>query len=148
MYLAPKIYFMQRTFKSKIGSWMYVLILFFSFFFFIAIWERYIIWAVIMAVIDIWLISMLLHTEYIVLPDETLLLKSGYAPRYRIKISDIVSVGYSKNARLGYAISFDRLVITWNSGRLRHEQVSPRDKEAFIILLKKINPSIIVEDYK
>ena len=127
---------------------MYVLILFFSFFFFIAIWERYIIWAVIMAVIDILLISMLLHTEYIVLPDETLLLKSGYAPRYRIKISDIVSVGYSKNARLGYAISFDRLVITWNSGRLRHEQVSPRDKEAFIILLKKINPSIIVEDYK
>ena len=139
---------MQRTFKSKIGWWMYILISFFSFFFFISLWERYIVWAVVMAGVDVWLISMLLHTEYIVTSDGRLLIKSGYAPRYRVKIEDIISIGFTHNARLGYAISFDRLRITWNSGRLRREYISPRDKEAFIALLKKLNPSIKVEDCK
>ncbi len=85
----------------------------------------------------------LLRTDYIVYGDGILSVKSGFFPRYRLLIGDIVEVKCIRSNSLAYAMSSDRLqLITPYDSRM----ISPENKEDFIRELRKYNHNVKVTD--
>ncbi|QWU44108.1 PH domain-containing protein [Bacillus sp. NP247] len=80
-------------------------------------------------------------TKYIV-EEEVIFIKSGPIKK-RILIKDIKKISNTKNPLAAYALSFDRLEILY--GSYETELISPKNKEKFILLLKRKNPQIEIK---
>ncbi|MBJ7984811.1 PH domain-containing protein [Bacillus cereus] len=77
-------------------------------------------------------------TKYIV-GEEEITIISGFIKK-RILIRDIKRISDTKNPIAAHALSFDRFEILY--GSYETELISPRNKEEFILLLKRKNPGI------
>ncbi|WP_283750591.1 PH domain-containing protein [Bacillus cereus] len=77
-------------------------------------------------------------TKYIV-GEEEITIRSGFVKK-RILIRDIKRISDTKNPIAAHALSFDRFEILY--GSYETELISPRNKEEFILLLKRKNPGI------
>ncbi|MCZ6939325.1 hypothetical protein EJ131_01650 [Bacillus mycoides] len=80
-------------------------------------------------------------TKYIV-KEEIIIITSGPVKK-RIFIRDIKRISNTKNPIAAHALSFDRLEIVY--GSYETELISPRNKEEFILLLKRKNPGIEIK---
>jgi hypothetical protein len=80
-------------------------------------------------------------TKYIV-KEEVIVIKSGPIKK-RIFIKDIKKIANTKNPLAAHTLSFDRLEIVY--GSYETELISPRNKEEFILLLKRKNPGIEIK---
>ncbi|MGE6548298.1 PH domain-containing protein [Bacillus mycoides] len=80
-------------------------------------------------------------TKYIV-KEEIIIITSGLVKK-RIFIRDIKRISNTKNPIAAHALSFDRLEIVY--GSYETELISPRNKEEFILLLKRKNPGIEIK---
>ncbi|EEK74339.1 MULTISPECIES: PH domain-containing protein [Bacillus cereus group] len=80
-------------------------------------------------------------TKYIV-KEEIIIITSGPVKK-RICIRDIKRISNTKNPIAAHALSFDRLEIVY--GSYETELISPRNKEEFILLLKRKNPGIEIK---
>ncbi|MEX0415770.1 PH domain-containing protein [Bacillus sp. C30] len=80
-------------------------------------------------------------TKYIV-KEEKIIITSGLVKK-RIFIRDIKRISNTKNPIAAHALSFDRLEIVY--GSYETELISPRNKEEFILLLKRKNPGIEIK---
>ncbi|MET7017285.1 PH domain-containing protein [Bacillus mycoides] len=80
-------------------------------------------------------------TKYIV-KEEIIIITSGTVKK-RIFIRDIKRISNTKNPIAAHALSFDRLEIVY--GSYETELISPRNKEEFILLLKRKNPGIEIK---
>lgn len=80
-------------------------------------------------------------TKYIV-KEEIIIITSGPVKK-RIFIRDIKRISNTKNLIAAHALSFDRLEIVY--GSYETELISPRNKEEFILLLKRKNPGIEIK---
>ncbi|WP_242237788.1 PH domain-containing protein [Bacillus cereus group sp. BfR-BA-01316] len=80
-------------------------------------------------------------TKYIV-GEEEITIRSGFVKK-RILIRDIKRISDTKNPIAAHALSFDRLEIVY--GPYETELISPRNKEEFILLLKRKNPGIEIK---
>lgn len=80
-------------------------------------------------------------TKYIV-GEEEITITSGPVKK-RIFIRDIKRISNTKNPIAAHALSFDRLEILY--GSYETELISPRNKEEFILLLKRKNSGIEIK---
>ncbi|QWG43963.1 hypothetical protein EXW31_06500 [Bacillus mycoides] len=80
-------------------------------------------------------------TKYIV-KEEIIMITSGPVKK-RIFIRDIKRISNTKNPIAAHALSFDRFEILY--GSYETELISPRNKEEFILLLKRKNPGIEIK---
>ncbi|EJR03223.1 PH domain-containing protein [Bacillus cereus] len=80
-------------------------------------------------------------TKYIV-GEEEITIISGFIKK-RILIRDIKRISDTKNPIAAHALSFDRFEILY--GSYETELISPRNKEEFILLLKRKNPGIEIK---
>ncbi|MFB5250925.1 PH domain-containing protein [Bacillus cereus] len=80
-------------------------------------------------------------TKYIV-GEEEITIRSGFVKK-RILIRDIKRISDTKNPIAAHALSFDRLEILY--GSYETELISPRNKEEFILLLKRKNSGIEIK---
>ncbi|EOO75560.1 hypothetical protein IIC_02116 [Bacillus cereus VD021] len=80
-------------------------------------------------------------TKYIV-GEETITIRSSFVKKC-IFIRDIKQISSTKNPLAAYALSFDRLEIVY--GSYETELISPRNKEEFILLLKRKKPGIEIK---
>lgn len=80
-------------------------------------------------------------TKYIV-KEEKIIITSGPVKK-RIFIRDIKRISNTKNPIAAHALSVDRLEIVY--GSYETELISPRNKEEFILLLKRKNPGIEIK---
>ena len=130
---------MQRTFKSKIGWWYYLILTYCSECLLLAIWYKEGMGMAALFLADLALIQFMLKTEYVI-TDGTLLLKCWIMPVCRIPVAEITKVEDSHNPLSSYALSLDRLKITYGK---RYSLVSPDNKKDFIAELQKYNSDII-----
>ncbi|TSI03693.1 PH domain-containing protein [Lysinibacillus sp. BW-2-10] len=75
--------------------------------------------------------------------DDVLVIQSGPI-KQKILIKDIKKIKSTKNPLSSFALSIDRLEITYSTG-FGMALVSPKDKEKFASLLKESNPQIEVD---
>lgn len=132
---------MIRTFKSKIDKWYHLLIWVILLLLFYFMWNKQIASALVLLIVGVFLLESLLRTEYIFMEDGYLLVKSGFMPKYRIPIEDIVEVKYIRSTRLAYALSADRLLLVLPYDT---RMVSPENPEDFILQLRKFNHHVQV----
>lgn len=132
---------MQRSFKSKIDKryhflmWGVVLLIFYFF------WHRMAGVGSALLVLLVLMMESLLRTDYMITLDGTLYVKSGFLPRYKLPIADIIEVKYIRSNRIAYALSSDRLLLITPYDR---RMVSPENPEEFIKELRKYNHLIKV----
>lgn len=139
---------MNRTFKTVIGWWYWLLIFVSSFFLIFFFWKHDIILALIMAVLVIYEIEMLIHTQYIITSDGMLKIETGrFVKSFTLQIKNIESV---RNVRSmvfwAPSLSFHRLEIKYTGNNKTVKiQVSPRSKDEFLSKLRKHNGNIKIE---
>lgn len=149
LYLRQKSIFMQRTFKSKTGAFIYILLLLAIIALFYSMWIKSIVLLVVMLIINVLLVPSFIRTEYI-FSNNILHIKSGYLPVIRIDIntiSDIIS--HPENTSLfftnplkRYALSGDQIILCYNENQ--RVAISPSDKDGFIAELIKRNANVKV----
>lgn len=140
---------MQRTFKSKTGTFTYILLLFTTIALFYSMWIKSVILLIIMLVINVLFVPSFIHTEYI-FNNNILYVKSGYLPVIKIKldtISEIISHPkitslFTTNLMKRYALSGDQIILYYKDNR--KIVISPYDKEGFINELIKHNSNVKV----
>ncbi len=101
-----------------------------------------------------WLVSLLIFsqivfiahmfaTTFYIVEDEKLHIKSGLLVNFSLDIHQIKKISETNSLMSGPAASFDRLEITYN--KFDTVLISPKEKGAFIELIKKINPEVEIK---
>lgn len=136
----------MRTFHTKVGWWYWGIIALFSCILFVCFWFHELLLTLLVAIIVIFLIEALIHTQYIVTPDGKLMVEVGrFMKGAEIDVSQIVSIEKSKFPESAPALSLDRLKITYRKKTIKdYILISPQNQEAFIQALLKQNASIKV----
>ena len=138
---------MNRTFQSKVGWWYWIVISVTSFLLFFFFWEHYTVLTIAFALVVIFLIEMLIHTQYVFTEDQILKIESGrFVRSANLEIYRIMSVQKIRSLTvMAPALSFYRLEITYRGYKHTCKiQISPRNDEDFIRYLKKKNPQVKV----
>lgn len=138
---------MQRTFKSKIGFYSYVLLLLLVIALIYSMWVRSVGLLTVMLVLNVLFVPSFIRTEYTFCKG-ALYLKSGYLATIGIEISSISEIGlhpdkislFRSNPLKRYALSGDYLVICY--GDNEKAMISPTDKEGFVREVVKRNPDV------
>lgn len=139
---------MNRTFKTVVGWWYWGLIFVTSVLLLYFFWLHHTILAIILAIVVIYEIEMLIHTQYIITSDEKLIVETGrFVKNFSMNVSQIESVTKVRSMVFWQpSLSFFRLEIKYNGkNKVAKIQISPQNEEAFINKLKKINPDIIIK---
>lgn len=132
---------MRQVYKSKIDIWLLAVV----FVPLIAVllqvlvtftWGLVALIAVIIAVMG----YMFTTTKYII-DNNSLQVNIGFIRYYHIKISNITAVRKTNNPLSAPALSLKRLEVRYGKS-FDYILISPRDRDAFIEDLLKINPSI------
>lgn len=138
---------MNRTFKTVVGWWYWLLIIVTSVLLFYFFWMHDLVLAILMALLTIYEIEMLIHTQYIITSDNKLRIETGrFVKNFELNIQLIESVRKVRSMIFWQpALSFSRLEVVYNGNkRTVKVQISPQNEDAFISKLKKINPNISV----
>ncbi len=139
---------MNRTFQSKVGWWFWAVIGITSFLLFYFFWEHYTALTLFTAVVVIFLIEMLIHTQYVFTGENRLKIETGrFVRKVDLDISRIVKIRRVRSlVVMAPALSFYRLEIEYQGHkRTGKVQISPRNEEEFIRYLLKKNPEVQVE---
>ena len=140
---------MNRTFQSNVGWWFWIVIGITSFLLFYFFWEHYTALTLFTAVVVVFLIEMLIHTQYIFTAENRLKIETGrFVRKVDLEIERIVSIRKVRSLTvMAPALSFYRLEITYKGHkRTGTVQISPRNEEEFVRYLLKKNPSVQVMD--
>ena len=140
---------MNRTFQSKVGWWYWIVIAVTSFLLFFFFWEHYTVLTLTTALVVIFLIEMLIHTQYVFTADQILKVETGrFVRSANLEIYRIESVRKVRSLTvMAPALSFYRLEITYRGYKhTRKIQISPRNEEEFIRYLSKKNPEVKLID--
>ena len=132
---------MIRTFKSRVDKTYHTLMWFVIIMMFYLFWQQHIAAAVTTLIILIFLLESLFNTEYIISTDGYLRAKSGFYPKYDLRIADIQEIRYIRSCSFAYALSCDRIQI---KTPYYTRSISPDNTEVFIKELKRKNPGIVV----
>ena len=136
---------MTRTFQSKVGWWYWIVIAVSSLLLFVFFWEHYTVLTLLMALVVIFLIEMLIHTQYVFIDNQVLKVETGrFVRSVTIDIPQIVSVRKVRSRRImAPALSFARLEIAYKGDKETGKvQISPRNEEEFIRYLFKKNQTV------
>ncbi len=134
---------MDRVFKSKVDWWYYLLVLILLG---IAIHAMLntntgeIIFALIANAVAV---HVLMDTWYRVTEDGVLVIHCSVFPEKRIPIAEIKVLELTINPVSSYALSLDRIMV-W-VGDKPWALLSPKEKQEFVHLLRKINPRITIK---
>lgn len=129
------------VFKSKVGAIVVVpLFLVLAIVTVIMITQKIIVGVGACSFVIIFVMLILARTDYTITSDNKLIIRCGVV-RYHLNIMEIKSVRPTTELTNAPALSIDRLELRHNDGRVL---VSPKDKDKFILELKRINPSLIV----
>ena len=140
---------MNRTFQSKVGWWYWIVIVVTSFLLFFFFWEHYTVLTIFTALVVIFLIEMLIHTQYVFTADQILKVETGrFVRSANMEIYRIESIRKVRSLTvMAPALSFYRLEITYRGYKhARKIEISPRNEEEFLRYLLKKNPEIKVEN--
>ncbi|MBM6883765.1 PH domain-containing protein [Bacteroides caecigallinarum] len=138
---------MDRTFKTEVGWWYWILISVTSLLLFYFFWMHDILLALIMAVLVIYEIEMLIHTQYVITDAGTLKIETGrFVKSFLLRIDQIESIRLVRSMVFwAPALSFYRLEIKYNgNNKTIKVHISPRNREAFISKLKSMNEKLII----
>lgn len=136
---------MNRTFQTKVGQGYWCIIAFTSALLFYLFWQHSIIAALIVMAMVVFLIEMLIHTQYVLTSDNILLIESGrFVPNVKIVVCQIESIRKVRSVSFFQAaLSSSRLELTYETnGKAQTVQVSPKNADDFIRCLCRKNPSI------
>ena len=139
---------MTRTFQSKVGWWYWLVIAVSSLLLFFFFWEHYTILTLFMAMVVIFLVEMLIHTQYVFVDDQMLKVETGrFVRSVNLDFNRIVSVHHVRSLTvMAPALSFFRLEITYQGHKKTGKVlISPRNEEEFIRYLLKKNPSVKID---
>ena len=136
----------MRTFKSQIdGIIFYPQLVAATSVMLYSLWVGYVVlWILSM----LFLIAKIIGTEYVILDDGTLCLRSGYLSSRRIAVTEIKSICTRQNNKAifsSYVLS-RRNVILCLSNDKRPIRLSPKESEAFVRELLRRNPHIEIID--
>lgn len=139
---------MDRIFHSKVGWTFYVVLDILAVNMFYFFWIKEILPGILIALLELFFIEMIIHTQYVITTDGKLKVDLGrFYPSSVIPVKDIVSVHASRSAVSSMALSFDKIKIVF---RGKHTDgtvyVSPVKKKEMITLLLKLNNQIIVDE--
>lgn len=135
---------MQRSFGSKTGIWLFILLILGLGLLIWSLWFRHPVGAALCAVVSIFLIQALLRTDYVVRADGLLILTAGFLPVKTIGIRTIRSIE-ARNGLPGiYALSADGMDVVYGEGK--RVRLSPKDRTGFVTELKKYNPAIEIRE--
>ena len=140
---------MDRTFKTEVGWWYWILISITSLLLFFFFWMHDTLLAIIMAVLVIYEIEMLIHTQYVITDDGLLKVETGrFVKKFTMRVDQIESIRLVRSMIFwAPALSFHRFEIKYNgNNKTVKVQISPRNKEAFISKLKSMNDKLIILD--
>lgn len=135
---------MEKKFKSKVGWWYYLALLFsatatiFTF-----IRPNNFVKAIPLLLLTLLLMYIWLFTNYRITDNGWLIVQSGIFYKKKVAITDITAITSAFNPLSSPALSLDRLEI--RTGKKIWNIISPQSKEEFVKLLKKINPQIEVK---
>lgn len=135
---------MEKKFKSKVGWWYYLALLFsatatiFTF-----IRPNNFVKAIPLLLLTLLLMYIWLFTNYRITNNGWLIVQSGIFYKKKVAITDITAITSAFNPLSSPALSLDRLEI--RTGKKIWNIISPQSKEEFVKLLKKINPQIEVK---
>lgn len=139
---------MNRIFHPKVGWTLYFVLIVLASQMFYFFWIKQIIVAILIALLELFLIEMIIHTQYIVTDDGVLKLNLGrFFPSSSIPVKDIISLEQSHSWETSAALSYDRIQIKYR-GKFQDEKVhvSPVKRREFVELLIKMNNEIAVSD--
>lgn len=138
---------MDRTFKTEVGWWYWILITVTSFLLFFFFWMHDTVLALIIAVLVIYEIEMLIHTQYVITDSGLLRIETGrFVKGFTLNINQIESIKLVRSMKfMAPALSFYRLEIKYNgNNRSIKVHVSPRNMDSFISKLKSINGKLVI----
>lgn len=139
---------MNRIFHPKVSWTLYFVLIVLASQLFYFFWIKQIIVVILIALLELFLIEMIIHTQYIVTTNGILKVNPGrFFPSYSIPVKDIISLEQSYSWQTSAALSYDRIQIKYR-GKYQDERmyVSPVKRREFVDLLLKINPEIVVSD--
>ncbi|WP_445452838.1 PH domain-containing protein [Flavobacterium sp. 25HG05S-40] len=132
----------MKTYKSKIDWWLGLLLLYPIFLGISSIiegdWMGYLV--IVSCLLFIFFISK--STRYIITKDE-LIVKCMFIVNERIEISKIKKIEKTNSVLSSPALSLDRIAIKFN--KFDEVYISPKEKQAFVDDLVKINPAIEIK---
>lgn len=131
---------MEREYKSKIGWWYHLVIIFVVVGCFAAFLRSNIGAMVGMLMSAFCVIHIFFNTYYRITQDEYLVAHCSIFPEKRIAIADIECLESTVMPVSSYALSLDRLIV-WSDGK-PWLLISPDNRADFIKQLRKINPNI------
>lgn len=135
---------MDRVFKSKVDWWYYLLMLILIGIAIHAILDTNPGEIVFALLANALVVHVLMDTWYRVTEEGILIIHCSIFPEKRISIADIAAIELTINPVASYALSLDRLMI-W-AGDKPWMLVSPKEKQEFVRLLRKINPRITIKN--
>lgn len=139
---------MNRTFHTNVGWWYWIVIAATSVAMFYCFWNHNLLLTLLLAVILVFQIEMLIHTQYVVTSDNVLKIETGrFVRKTSVDIDYIISIRRVRSMTFfAPALSFFRLEITFKTqkGNIYPLQISPKNENDFIRLLQKRNPNIEV----
>lgn len=130
---------MNRTFHSRVDVWYWLLMAVTAFLLFDFFWFHYTVATLLTAVVMIFEIEMLIHTQYIVTSDQVLQIESGrFVPNRIIALNTIQTMREVKSMSLAPALSARRIEIVFLSGGKQEKVlVSPQNIPDFIQWIEK-----------
>lgn len=139
---------MNRIFHPKVGLSLYFVMgfLFTQLFYFF--WIKEILVAVLIVLLELFLIESVIHTRYVISPDGQLKLHVGrFFPDRTIPVGEILSVKRSHSWQGSAALSHERILIVFK-GKFGEETaaVSPKKEQEFIEALLRLNPDVQVDE--
>ena len=132
----------RHTFRTKVDWWYwllcFVMLPFGGFSLGDSWFASFLLWAM-----TIYMFSLTFLTRYVI-EGESLTVFYGFFMKRRIPVSTISSVRSTRSPLASPALSLHRLSINYN--KYDEILVSPKDQEAFVAMLKALNPHILTDE--
>ena len=139
----------MRTFKSQIdGIIFYPQLVAVTSVMLYSLWVGYVVLWILSMLWAVFLIAKIIGTEYVILDDGTLCLRSGYLSSRRIAVTEIKSIcTRQKNKAIfsSYVLSRRNVMLCLSNDK-RPIRLSPKESEAFVSELLRRNPHIEIID--
>jgi hypothetical protein len=98
---------------------------------------------VVISLLLIFFVYLYVSTQYIITPDERLIVNCGFLMHEEMDIKSISRISATRSILAAPAFSFDRMIIS--EGLFHSVVISPVNKDVFLQKLVMINPEIDIE---
>ena len=138
---------MNRTFHSRVGAGYWLLMAATAFLVFDFFWFHELLLTLLLAIVMIFEIEMLIHTQYVVTAEGNLQIETGrFVRKATIPLEKIMLIQHVKSWGIAPALSPVRLKISYQTEKGKASVlVSPKGEDDFIRCLMKRNQAIRVE---